>query len=115
MGTHNRVLDHFRREKASRQVNESESGYDVIGTMRFSEPATEDELVHGEMEQTMLSASLSEPSLMSLKSLLSPCARHGYTFIYPHRVRGVQGLDESTRNIAGILLYTHKHVGTNIG
>ena len=46
---------------------------------------------------------------MSLKSLLSPCARHGYTFIYPHRVRGVQGLDESTRNIAGILLYTHKH------
>ena len=64
MGTHNRVLDHFRREKASRQVNESESGYDVIGTMRFSEPATEDELVHGEMEQTMLSASLPEPSLM---------------------------------------------------
>ena len=45
---HNRVLDHFRREKASRQVNESEAGYDVIGTMRFSEPTTEDELVHGE-------------------------------------------------------------------
>ena len=50
---HNRVLDHFRREKASRQVNESEAGYDVIGTMRFSEPTTEDELVHGEMEQTI--------------------------------------------------------------
>ena len=48
---------------------------------------------------------------LSLKSLLSPCARHGYTFIYSHRVRGMQGLDESTRNIAGILLYTHKHVG----
>ena len=50
---HNRVLDYFRREKASRQVNESEAGYDIIGTMRFSEPTTEDELVHGEMEQTI--------------------------------------------------------------
>ena len=49
LGAHNRVLDHFRREKASRQVNESEAGYDVIGSMRFSEPTTEDELVHGEM------------------------------------------------------------------
>ena len=50
---HNRVLDHFRREKSSRQINESEAGYDMLGTMRFSEPTTEDELVHGEMEQTI--------------------------------------------------------------
>ena len=50
---HNRVLDHFRREKASRQVNESEAGYDMIGTMRFSEPTAEDELVQGEVEQTV--------------------------------------------------------------
>ena len=50
---HNRVLDHFRREKSSRQINESEAGYDVIGTLRFAEPTTEDEMVHGEMEQTI--------------------------------------------------------------
>ena len=50
---HNRVLDHFRREKSSRQINEAEAGYDVIGTMRFSEPTTEDEMVHSEMEQTI--------------------------------------------------------------
>lgn len=50
---HNRVLDHFRRQKSSRQVNESEAGYDVIGTLRFAEPTTEDEMVHGEMEQTI--------------------------------------------------------------
>ena len=50
---HNRVLDHFRRQKSSRQVNESEAGYDVIGTLRFAEPTTEDELVHSEMEQTI--------------------------------------------------------------
>ena len=50
---HNRVLDYFRREKASKQINESEAGYDVIGTLRFSEPTTEDEIVHSEMEQTI--------------------------------------------------------------
>ncbi|MBQ6613553.1 MAG: sigma-70 family RNA polymerase sigma factor [Alistipes sp.] len=50
---HNRVLDHFRREKASKQVNESEAGYDMIGTMRFSEPTAEDEMVQGEVEQTI--------------------------------------------------------------
>ena len=43
---HNRVLDHFRREKSSRQVNEAEAGYDVIGTLRFAEPTTEDIMVH---------------------------------------------------------------------
>lgn len=50
---HNRVLDYFRREKASKQINESEAGYDVIGTLRFSEPTTEDDMVHSEMEQTI--------------------------------------------------------------
>ena len=50
---HNRVLDHFRREKSSRQVNESEAGYDMLGTMRFSEPTAEDNIVVGEVEQTI--------------------------------------------------------------
>ncbi|MBO5717811.1 MAG: sigma-70 family RNA polymerase sigma factor [Alistipes sp.] len=50
---HNRVLDHFRREKSSRQLNEAEAGYDMIGTMRIAEPNTEDELVQGEIEQTV--------------------------------------------------------------
>ena len=50
---HNRVLDHFRREKSRRQINESEAGYDMIGTMRISEPNTEDEMVQSEIEQTV--------------------------------------------------------------
>lgn len=50
---HNRVLDHFRRVKASPNINEAEAGYDVIGTMRFAEPTTEDEMMHHEMEQTI--------------------------------------------------------------
>lgn len=52
---HNRVLDHFRRVKSSKQINESEAGYDVIGTLRFSEPTTEDEMVHDEIEETIRS------------------------------------------------------------
>jgi RNA polymerase sigma-70 factor (ECF subfamily) len=50
---HNRVLDHFRREKSSWQSNESEAGYDMLSTMRFSEPTAEDNTVLGEIEQTM--------------------------------------------------------------
>ena len=50
---HNRVLDHFRREKASRKINETEAGYDMIGSLRIAEPNAEDELVHSEIEQTI--------------------------------------------------------------
>ena len=42
---HNRVLDYFRAQKQSKQVNESEAGYNILGTMRFAEPTVEDELV----------------------------------------------------------------------
>ena len=50
---HNRVLDHFRREKSSRQITEAEAGYDMIGTMRISEPNTEDEMVQSEIEESV--------------------------------------------------------------
>ena len=46
---HNRVLDHFRREKACRQINEQEAGYDVIGTLRYAENTAEDEIVYSEL------------------------------------------------------------------
>lgn len=50
---HNRVLDYFRREKASKQINEQEAGYDVIGTMRYSENTAEDDIVHGELMESV--------------------------------------------------------------
>ena len=50
---HNRVLDHFRREKSSRQVNEQEAGYDVIGTLRYAETTAEDGIMHSEMIETI--------------------------------------------------------------
>lgn len=50
---HNRVLDHFRREKSSRQINEKEAGYDVLGTLRFAENTVEDDIVHDELMETV--------------------------------------------------------------
>ncbi|MBR4964515.1 MAG: sigma-70 family RNA polymerase sigma factor [Alistipes sp.] len=50
---HNRVLDHFRREKANRMINEQEAGYDVIGTMRYAETTAEDGIMHSEMIDTI--------------------------------------------------------------
>ena len=50
---HNRVLDHFRREKASRQINEQEAGYDVIGTLRYAENTAEDDIVYGELMESV--------------------------------------------------------------
>ena len=47
---HNRVLDYFRAQKQSKQVNESEAGYNILGTMRFAEPTVEDEMVSRQIE-----------------------------------------------------------------
>lgn len=47
---HNRVLDHFRREKSNRAVSESDAGYDVLGTMRFAQSTVEDEMVQSQIE-----------------------------------------------------------------
>ncbi len=42
---HNQVIDHFRREKQQKQLTEADAGYDVLGTLRFSEPTVEDRMV----------------------------------------------------------------------
>ena len=42
---HNQVIDHFRAQKQNRQLNEAESGYDVLGTLRLAERTVEDEIV----------------------------------------------------------------------
>ena len=47
---HNRVLDYFRAQKQSKQVNESEAGYNRLGTTRFAEPTVEDEMVSRQIE-----------------------------------------------------------------
>ena len=47
---HNRVLDYFRQQKSARTVNESDAGYNVLGTMRFAEPTIEDNMVKEQIE-----------------------------------------------------------------
>lgn len=47
---HNRVLDYFRQQKSARTVNESDAGYDVLGTMRFAEQNIEDKMVAEQIE-----------------------------------------------------------------
>ena len=47
---HNRVLDYFRQQKSARTVNESDAGYDVLGSMRFAEQNIEDKMVAEQIE-----------------------------------------------------------------
>ena len=59
---HNRVLDHFRREKHSRTINEKEAGYDMLSTINLAERTIEDDMVVGEMQATVRSLVASLPS-----------------------------------------------------
>ena len=47
---HNRVLDYFRAQKSSRTISESESGYDMLGTLRFAEQTIEDRMISEQIE-----------------------------------------------------------------
>ena len=48
---HNQVIDHFRAQRQSRAVTESEAGYDVLGTLRFAERTVEDSMVSDQIER----------------------------------------------------------------
>lgn len=47
---HNQVIDHFRAQKKVQVTNESEAGYDIIGTQRLSEGSVEDQMVKEQIE-----------------------------------------------------------------
>lgn len=47
---HNQVIDYFRQQKSSRAINESDSGYNVLGTLRFAEHTVEDRMVAEQIE-----------------------------------------------------------------
>ena len=42
---HNKVIDYFRSQKSAKTINESESGYNVLGTLRFADSSVEDRLI----------------------------------------------------------------------
>ncbi len=43
---HNMVIDYFRGKKSSHTIGESESGYDVLGSLRFASEPIEDKIIH---------------------------------------------------------------------
>ncbi len=43
---HNIVIDHFRSKKSSQTIGESEAGYDVLGSIKFSSEPIEDKMIH---------------------------------------------------------------------
>ncbi len=47
---HNQVIDHFRQKKQRQQVTESEAGYDILNSKRFSDSTVEDKLVSAQIE-----------------------------------------------------------------
>ena len=59
---HNQVIDHFRAQRQSKAVTESEAGYDVLGTLRFAERTVEDSMVSDQIER-------------DVRALVEPAAR----------------------------------------
>lgn len=47
---HNQVIDYFRAQKQDKAVNEAEAGYDVLGSLRFTEGNVEDTMVSEQIE-----------------------------------------------------------------
>ena len=47
---HNQVIDHFRARKQDKTTNEAEAGYDMLGSLRFSEGNVEDAMVSEQIE-----------------------------------------------------------------
>ena len=47
---HNQVIDRFRAQKQNRTLNESEAGYDLLGTIRIAESSIEDEMISAQID-----------------------------------------------------------------
>jgi RNA polymerase sigma-70 factor (ECF subfamily) len=43
---HNQVIDHFRHTKQENKITETDAGYDILGTMKFSNDTVEDRMIH---------------------------------------------------------------------
>jgi len=48
--THNQVIDYFRSQKNNQCSNESEAGYDILGTLNFADITVEDKIVSAQIE-----------------------------------------------------------------
>ena len=87
---HNQVIDHFRACKQNKQVNESESGYNVLGSLRFAEKTIEDELISSQIESDVRNLIvLTQPKgFVKKKNKMLPAIRARY-LRYPAFVEAV--------------------------
>ena len=47
---HNQVIDYFRSQKSAKTINESDAGYNMLGTLRFAEHTVEDNIISEQIE-----------------------------------------------------------------
>ncbi len=50
---HNQVIDHFRHQKQQKTITEADSGYNVLGTLRFAEPTIEDQMMSQQTAESL--------------------------------------------------------------
>ena len=50
---HNQVIDHFRHTRQENKITESDAGFDILGTIRFSNDTIEDRLVHEQIHEDL--------------------------------------------------------------
>lgn len=50
---HNQVIDHFRHLKQQNNINESDAGYDILNTRKFSDYTIEDQMVSSQIEEDL--------------------------------------------------------------
>lgn len=50
---HNLVIDHFRQKKQQNNVSETEAGYDILNSKRFSDPTVEEKIICQQIENDL--------------------------------------------------------------
>lgn len=50
---HNQVIDHFRQNRQQNKITESDAGYDILGTIKFSNDTVEDKMVTAQIHEDL--------------------------------------------------------------
>ncbi len=50
---HNQVIDHFRQTRQQNKITEADAGYDILGTLKFSNDTVEDKMVTAQIHEDL--------------------------------------------------------------
>lgn len=50
---HNQVIDHFRQTRQQNKISEADAGFDILGSMRFSNDSVEDKMVSAQIHEDL--------------------------------------------------------------